>query len=205
MRARAEGADRTGLTRLRWRLRGALLWPSFVVLTLLEMLFVHWLPLAGDDTSLLGGLLLAGSLNVMAVALVGGLGGVVLRRRRRDLPKVVAEDYAGTAALALVAIAFLVAGLVHRPERASDRASFAQQSLAVQRWVQANGDAYTRAHVSGATTLRIDTDLYRSCLPGPDPKRWLCLFVDTSSSPPRVRRDPNRESNASFNPRGGFR
>jgi hypothetical protein len=42
-------------------------------------------------------------------------------------------------------------------------------------------------------------------VPGPDPRRWLCLIVETGPSPPRVTRDPNHESNASFNPRGGFR
>jgi hypothetical protein len=205
MNVQASGERRGGLRRLRWRLRGALLWPAFVVLTLGEMLLVHWLPVAGDDTSLLGALLLAGCLNVIAVALVGGLGGAALRRLRPDLPKVVADNYAGTAALGLVAAAFVVAGLVHRPEIAGEHEDFAAQSVAVRRWLEANGDAFARAHVSATTTLRIDADLYRSCVPGRDPRRWLCVFVDTSSSPPRVRRDPSHESNASFNPRGGFR
>ncbi len=196
---------RGGLRRLRWRVRGAWLWPSFAAVTLLEMLLLHWLPLVGDDTSLLEGLLLAGCLNVIAVALLGGLGGAALRRRRPDLPRVVADNYAGTAALLAVALAFVVAGLAHRPAIADERAAFAQASIAARRWVQANGDAFTRAHVGAATILRIDTDLYRTCVPGRDVKRWLCLFVDTSASPPAVRPDPSHESNASFNPRGGFR
>src|SRR5919206_485942 len=107
MNVPADGERRGGLRRLRWRLRGALLWPAFVVVTLGEMLLLHWLPVAGDDTSLLEGLLLAGCLNVIAVALVGGLGGAALRRRRPDLPKVVADNYAGTAALGAVAAAFV--------------------------------------------------------------------------------------------------
>lgn len=196
---------RGGLRRLRWRVRGAWLWPSFAVATVLEMALLHWLPVAGDDTSLLEALLLAGCLNVIAVALLGGLGGAALRRRRPDMPRVVADNYAGTAALLAVAAAFLVAGLVHRPEIADERAAFTEQSLAVRSWVQANGDAFARAHVSAATALRVDADLYRTCVPGRDPKRWLCLFVDTSSAPPVVRRDPSHESNETFNPRGGFR
>ena len=196
---------RGALRRLRWRVRGAWLWPSFAAVTLLEMALLHWLPLAGDDTSLLEGLLLAGCLNVIAVALLGGLGGVALRRRRPDMPKVVADNYAGTAALLAVAVAFVVAGLVHRPAIADERAAFTEASIAVRRWVDANGDGFTRAHVGAATLLRVDADLYRSCVPGRDSKRWLCLFVDTSASPPVVRRDPSHESNASFNPRGGFR
>ncbi|MEA2148197.1 MAG: hypothetical protein QOD69_27 [Solirubrobacteraceae bacterium] len=194
-----------GLRRLRWKLRGAQLWPAFALVTVLEMLLLHWLPLAGEHTGLLGALLLAGCLNIMAVALLGGLGGVALRRRRPDLPKVVADNYAGTAALGAVAVVFVAVGLAHRPEVADERAQFAAQTRAVQRWVQANGDAFTREHLGGATTLRVDANLYRTCLPGVDPRRWLCLIVETSQAPPRVTRDPNNESNASWNPRGSFR
>jgi hypothetical protein len=191
--------------RLRWKLRGAQLWPMFALVTLLEMPLLHWLPVAGDGTGLLAALLLAGCLNIIAVALVGGLGGVLLRRRRPDLPKIVADNYAGTAALSVVALAFVTAGIAHRPAIADEHEDFDRQRLAVERWVQANGDAYTRAHVKSATTLRVDADLYRTCVPGPDPRRWTCVIVATEGSPPRVTPDPNRESNASWNPRGGFR
>jgi hypothetical protein len=194
-----------GLRRLRWRLRGAQLWPLFAIVTVLEMPLLHWLPLTGERTGLLAALLLAGCLNIIAVALVGGLGGVALRRRRPDLPKVVADNYAGTAALGAVAIAFLGFGVAHRPAIADERAAFGEQRVAVRRWVLAHGDSFTLAHREAATTLLIDTDLYRTCMPGPDPRRWLCLIVETGPSPPRVTRDPNHESNASFDPRGGFR
>ena len=201
----AEGSSGWRLRRLRWRLRGAWLWPTFVVATLLDMALLHWLPIAGDGSGWIAALLLAGSLNVLAIALLGGLGGAVLRRRRRDLPKVVADNYAGLAALAVVGLVFLAAGLVHRPERAAQKEAFTQQSMAVRLWVEANGDDFARAHVNGADTVLVDRDLYRTCVPGPDPKRWLCLIVDTSQRPPLVRRDRSRESNASQNPRGVFR
>jgi hypothetical protein len=201
----ADGHPRGGLRRLRWRLSGAWLWPTFVVVTLLEMALLHWLPIAGDGSGWIASLLLAGSLNVVAIALFGGLGGVLLRRRRRDLPKVVADDYAGLAALGAVALAFLVAGLVHRPELVAEHEAFARQSVAVRLWVEANGDDFARAHVDAADSVQVDRDLYRTCVPGPTPKRWLCLIVDTSHQPPRIRRDRSRESNASQNPRGVFR
>jgi hypothetical protein len=194
-----------GLRRMRWRLRGAWLWPAFLVLTVLEMGLLHWLPIAGAGSGWIAALLLAGCLNVIAIAVGGGLGGVALRRIRGDLPKVVADDYAGLAVLGVVGAAFLVAGLVHRPELSADRKAFALQSMAVRLWVEAHGDDITRAHVNGADSVLIDRDLYRTCIPGPDPRRWLCLVVDTSQRPPLVRRDASRESNASQNPRGGFR
>ena len=193
------------MRRVRWRLRGAWLWPAFMALTLAEMCLLHWLPVAGEGARFIPGLLLAGSLNVIAIALLGSIGGLVLRRVRGDLPKVVADNYAGLAALGVVALAFLVAGIVHRPELAADRAAFHEQSQAVRLWVESNADGYSRAHVDLADSVRVDADLYRTCIPSPDPKRWLCLIVDTSHSPPRVKRDVSRESNASQNPRGVFR
>jgi hypothetical protein len=194
-----------GLRRMRWRLRGAWLWPAFIALSVLEMGLLHWLPIAGQGSGWIAALLLAACLNLAAVVVIGGLGGIALRRVRRDLPKVVADDRAGLAALGVVAAAFVVAGLVHRPELQADREAFAAQSLAVRLWVQAHGDDFARAHIDRADSVRVDTDLYRTCVPRPDPKRWLCFIVDTSRRPPRLRRDPSRESNASQNPRGVFR
>ncbi|MEA2194004.1 MAG: hypothetical protein QOG42_438 [Solirubrobacteraceae bacterium] len=201
----AEGSPAGRLRRLRWRMSGAWLWPAFVVVTTLEMGLLHWLPIAGKGSGWIPALLLAGCLNVIAIALLGGLGGGALRRIRRDLPKVVADDYAGLAALAAVGLAFLVAGIVHRPELADERKAFARQSAAVRLWVAAHGDDFARAHVGAADTVQVDRDLYRTCVPEPDVKRWLCLVVDTSRRPPHVRRDTSRESNASQNPRGVFR
>ncbi len=193
------------MRRMRWRLRGAWLWPTFVVATLAEMALLHWLPVQGDATRWISGLLVAGCLNLIAVVVLGGPGGMLLRRRRPDLPSVVASDYAGTAALAVVALSLVAAGLAHRPGIADRRAAFDEQLLAVHRWVTQNGDAYANAHLSGADTVVVDAELFRTCVPSRDPKRWLCLIVDTSTSPPAVKRDPNREPNASFTQRGRFR
>jgi len=201
----AEASAAHRLRRLRWRLSGAWLWPTFVVVTVLEMGLLHWLPIEGEGSRPIAGLLLAGSLNLLGVVLLGGLSSIALRRVRPELPKVVADDRAGLAALAVVALAFLTAGLVHRPELAADKQDFAQQSTAVRLWVNAFGNDFARGHVQSADTVRVDRDLYRTCVPQVDPKRWLCLIVDTSHRPPRVKRDTSRESNASQNPRGVFR
>ena len=55
------------------------------------------------------------------------------------------------------------------------------------------------------TTLKLEDELYRTCVPGDDPKRWFCMYVTTDSSPPGITVDRNRESNASLNRPGGFR
>lgn len=203
MVAGSSSERRDRLRRLRWRLRGAWQWPLFAAITLADAALLHWLPLAGDGTDWIPALLLAGCLNLIAIALFGRVGGWLLRRRRPDLPDVVAADYAGVALLGTVAAVFLTIGLVHRPEIADDRAAFADQSEAVRRYVLAFGDAFAQAHVDEATTLTLESELFRTCVPGPDPKRSLCLIVDTTREPPLVRRDPSRESNESFNRPGG--
>ncbi len=173
--------------------------------TVLEMGLLHWLPVQGEATGWVGGLLAAGCLNVIGVALVGPISGKWLRHRRPDMPRVVAENYTGTAVLAIVAAGLVLAGIAHRPSIEQHEGAFAKQSLAVRRWVALHGDAYARAHVSRADSLLVDEDLYRTCVPGPDRKRALCLIVDTSPLLPTVKLDPNREPNAVLNAHGGFR
>ena len=49
------------LTRMRWRMRGAWLWPAFIVLTLAEGVALQALPIAGDGPGgVVPGVLLAG-------------------------------------------------------------------------------------------------------------------------------------------------
>ena len=104
------------LTRMRWRLRGAWLWPAFIVLTLAEGVALQVLPIAGDGPGgVVPGVLLAGFANLILIAAVAPLAGHRLRRRRPDLPRVVAQNYAGTALLLVFAAAVLAGGLIHRP------------------------------------------------------------------------------------------
>ena len=71
------------------------------------------LPIAGDGPGgVLPGVLLAGFANLILVAAVAPLAGRRLRRRRPDLPRVVADNYAGTALL----LAFAAAVARGRPD-----------------------------------------------------------------------------------------
>ena len=104
------------LTRMRWRLRVAWLWPAFISLTLTEGVALQVLPIAGDGPGgVLPGVLLAGFANLILIAAVAPLAGHRLRRRRPDLPRVVAQNYAGTALLLVFAAAVLAGGVIHRP------------------------------------------------------------------------------------------
>ena len=202
----AEGMPVEGLRarmrRLRWRRRGAWLWPTFAAATLADTVLLHQLPMAGDGpTGWVPAFLLAGCLNILAVAGLGQIGGWLLRRRRRDLPKVVADDRAGTVVVLLVSAMFLGLGIAHRPALRDHEDDVAAQALAMRHWMASQAPPEYRSRVDAADTLQIADDLYRTCVPGPDPDRWLCLYLDTSDRPVTARRDTSGASNASFDPR----
>ena len=192
------------VARLRWRMRGAWLWPVFIGLTLLDGVLLRALPpydAVPDD--LYGTTLLAGFANLAAVALVAPLVARRVRRRRPDLPKAIAENYTGTALVVGITAVMLAAGLAHRPAVAAEDADRAAQLAAVHGYVQAQEPAFLQ-FLALADTLRIEEDLYRTCVPGSDPKRPLCLVVSTDQSPPGVRRDADRAPNSAYRVHGGF-
>jgi hypothetical protein len=179
--------------RLRWRLRGAWQWPAFVVLTAIDAVLIARLPFQGEGTDAIGAALVATFFNLLAVALVAPLLGLLVRRRRRDLPFMIARDYAGTAVLALITAGLIAGGWSHRSavlaERADQRAVFA----AVHGYVVRTAPAYL-AGLGTMSVFRMEPEHYRACVEGPsrDP---ICLFVNTDQSPAGLQRDPSRIRN----------
>jgi len=197
--------ERIWWTRLRWRLRGAWLWPAFALTCLADALLLRTLPAAGDGTGLVPGLLLAGFANLALVAVLAPLLGTWLRRRRRaDLPQIIATDYAGTALVVSLCALLLVGGILHRPERLRQDSDRRAQLAAVHDYVLARGPSEYRAGLGASTTIELERALFRTCVPGQDPKRWLCLFVDTSQQPPGLRLDNDRAPNSAYIGPGGF-
>jgi hypothetical protein len=197
--------ERLWVSRLRWRLRGAWQWPVFGVLTVVDAVLLTQLPFYDEGPgTFVAGLLVAMFANLLAVAVIGPLAGLRLRRRRPGLPKLIAGDYAGTAVLALICVGFLVGGIIHRPAVVAARAEVAAVAASTHDYVLAQEPAY-RDGLATIDAMRIEEDLYRSCVPGPDPRRWLCLFVSTDQSPPGVAADPDQEPNSAYRRHGGFR
>ncbi len=193
--------ERASLTRLRWRLRGAWQWPAFVVLLLVDAALMHLLPIAGDGTDLFAAVVLALLFNLVAVAALAPAFGWLWRRRRPDLPIVVARDRGGTLAVVLVTVAVAAAGIGHHARVGDQRQQLALQAMAVARYVGHRTEpSYRqyRAHLDAMDTIPFGDGLYRTCVPGDDPSRALCLFVRTDQSPPGVTEDPSREPNATF-------
>lgn len=182
------------LTRLRWRLAGATMWPAFAATLAADTALLHLLPFTGDaGPGWVAAFLLAGFANLAIVAGGAPLAGWLLRRRARGLPQVVAADRAGTALLLGLAALLLAGGLAHRSTVQRERAAFAAQAAAARHAIAAQAPAAFR---DGAlSTTKQGPDLYRTCAAGPDPGVAFCVIVTTDQSPPGVTLDPDRRPN----------
>jgi hypothetical protein len=189
--------ERQWWTRLRWRLTGATMWPAFLVALVLDAVLLHWLPISGDVApDLFAAVLLAFFFNLVVVAVGAPLAGRLVRRRRPGLPKVVADDRAGTALVAGVAVLVLALGIAHRPAMQREQRAFDLQASAAREFVLARAPARFRAHVDRMDTWTQGPGLYRTCVPGPNDRRSFCVFVNTRHDPPLVTGDRDQSPNS---------
>ena len=172
--------ERLWWPRLRWRLRGAWQWPAFALLTVADTVALLELPYYGDGPETpLAAFLLAGFANLVAVAAVAPLAARLLRQRP-DLPRLIAADYAGTVAMMAITVAFVGGGLAHRPAVAAEHEDANAAVLAVHE--RAGRHPGYAERLAALDVMRVEEDLYRSCVPSGDPRRWLCVFVSTGSA-----------------------
>lgn len=190
-----EHSERLWRARLRWRMRGAWLWPAFFALTAVDGALIALMPpYEGTPRGAIGGVLLAGFANLAVVAVLAPAAGYLLRRRRRDLPRVVANDYGGAALLLALCAGLLAAGLAHRPAVAAEHGDEAAVLDAVRGYVGAHAAAW-RPGLDRVDAVQLAPEVYRACVPGADPRRALCLIVDTDRRPAGVARDGSMEPN----------
>jgi hypothetical protein len=183
-------------SRLRWRLRGAWQWPTFAVATVVDAVVLARLPFSGGRADLLGSFLAAGFLNLAIVAVVARAGGALLRRHRPALPREVAADRAGTAGLLALTAVLVAGGVAHRPAVRVDDSRRAAAISAARAFAAHRAPQRYVANLLRSNTMRQGPDLYRTCFPGPDPRRDYCVFVRTDEPTPIVRRDPDQRPNA---------
>jgi hypothetical protein len=190
-----EHSERVWLARLRWRMRGAWLWPAFFACCAIDGALIALLPpFDGAPGDAVGGVLMAGFANLAAIAVIGPPAARALRRRRPDLPRVVAYDYAGTALVVAVALALLAAGLLHRPAVAAERSDEDAMFAAVHEYARAHASAWLPG-LGRIDAVQLAPEVYRACVPGDDPRRSLCLIVDTDRRPAAVVRDDSMQPN----------
>ena len=172
--------DGAWLARMRWRRRGAWLWPTFVLLTGVDAVVVHTLPFLGDSQSLAGGVIAALVINLLLVVLLSRPLGAVLRRRRTDMPTAVARNYAGTAAVLIVPLLLVLAGLLHRPAIENQQRMLDDAIVRAIAYIGDRAPDVFRANVQHTDTFTIQAGtVYRTCVPNQTGTRTYCVIVNT--------------------------
>jgi hypothetical protein len=197
-----DGVQRVWHRRLRWRLRGAWMWPAFLVLTLVDgVLFVVLPPYEGGPPAVFPGVILALFFNLLAVAVLAPLAGLFVRRRRPDLPRFVATDYAGAILLSAIAAGLVAAGLAHRSGHAAEQAREQAVAKAMHDYVVSSAPEYVGG-LDHIDAIRTEPDRYRACVPGADSRHSLCLLVRTDQQPPGITVDPDQVPNGGYHQPG---
>lgn len=191
---------------MRWRLRGAWMWPTFIAVTLLDGILLHLVPPVRTGVGLIPGILLATFGNLI---LVGALGPWLARRLWKRRPAAepgapakaqleVLSDRIGTALLVASVFGVLAAGLAARPLVVSETESTEQNAQAVRSHVLHSGDAELIRNLETANTIRLSEGYFRTCIARDDRQRNYCLFVDTNAEPTDVDRDRSAEPNSVY-------
>jgi hypothetical protein len=166
------------IARARWRWRGAWLWPAFVVGAVLDGVIAVVRPFIGDTQSLPGGILAGLILNLLAVLLCSRIFGGLLRRRRGDMPALVARNYGGTLAIGLVSAVLLAAGLARHPGIVERQHALRDAVVRAAAYIGDHAPATFRANASRTDTFVIEAgSLYRTCVPSQDGRRSYCVIV----------------------------
>ena len=170
--------DGASLARLRWRLHGAWMWPTFIVLTLLDGLIVHWRPLSGDSESAVSGWLLGVFASLVGIAVLSPILGRALRRVRRDMPKVVARDYAGATVVVAVTAVLLAIGLAHHATVTADQRALEDAVARAEAYIGTRAPAQFAGNLQSASTFEIQPpSIYRTCVRNLEGTRSYCVIV----------------------------
>jgi hypothetical protein len=189
--------------RMRWRLRGAWMWPTFVVITLLDGALLHRLPPVRTGVDLVPGILLATFGNLV---LIGAVAPWLARRmwKRRPAaeagapPKAqleVLSDRIGTGLLVASVFGVLAAGLAARPTVIAETDAKEEAARAIHVYVQESGDAELIRNEETAHAARLADGSFRICIARDDRERFACFIVDPNQDPTSIERDPSGEPN----------
>jgi hypothetical protein len=192
--------------RIRWRLRGAWMWPTFIAVTLVDGLILHLLPPVGTGVDIIPAILLATFGNLV---LIGAVAPWLARRTWKRRPAAepgappraqleVLTDRIGTGILVATIVGVVAAGLAARPTVVSETEATEANAKAFRSLVLSRGDAELIRNLETANTVRLGEDFFRTCVARDDRRRYFCAFVDTSRNPPDVDVDGSAEPNSVY-------
>jgi hypothetical protein len=204
--------------RLRWRLRGATMWPAFIVLTPLDGVVLHLLPpvklgLTADGMTVVFGIIVATFGNLVLVGVVAPwlarrLAARARGEERERLPERVRlealQDRVGTALLGVGLVGLVAAGLGSRPVVVSETRATETNARAVQQFIERSGNPELIRNLEAANTIKLGEGLFRSCVPRDSRRSSFCLLVDTKRKPASVRVDPSGQPNEQIAPTPGY-
>ncbi len=171
--------DLAWLVRARWRIRGAWMWPAFVVLGVVDGIVGHAQPVAGDGESVLGGIVVGLVLNLIGVVVLAWPVGMLLRAGRRDLPPAIARNYGGTGCLLLVTAGFALLGALHHSTVVTQRATMLDAIERAAAYIGVHAPPAFRANASHTDTFVIQAgSVYRTCVPNGAGTRTYCVVVN---------------------------
>lgn len=189
--------------RMRWRLRGAWMWPSFVVITLVDGVLLHRLSPIREGIDLIPAILLATFGNIV---LIGAVAPWLARRMWKRRPAAdpgtpakaqleVLTDRVGTGLLVASVFGLVVAGLANRPTIVVETKQRERAAKLLEEYVETHGDAELRRNLEASDTRRYADGYYRSCIPHDDRERATCFFIDVRHKRARFDRDPSEIPN----------
>ena len=192
--------ERFWASRLRWRLRGAMQWPAFVLFTLLDAVVISELPPSVvREPNLIVGLLAATFGNLVLIGAVAPFLARRLAQRESDQTgREILQDRTAAVLMAVGLLACLVSGLANRPVIVSETEDTEEVGRQLRAYVQRSDSEELRRNLETANTIRLSDGYFRVCIARDDRRRNVCLFVDTDKDPTEVRRDPSSQPNAGF-------
>lgn len=195
--------ERFWLTRMRWRLRGAWMWPTFVVVTLVDAFVLHRLSPVREGIDPIPALLIATFSNLILIGAVGPwLARRIWKRRPAAEPGAPAKaqfevlsDRMGTGLLVAGVFGALAAGLAARPTIVVETDQRERGAKLLEDYVEAHGTPELRRNLEASDTRRYADGYYRSCIPHDDRQRASCFFIDVREDKSIIQPDPSQIPN----------
>jgi hypothetical protein len=190
-------------TRLRWRLRGAWMWPTFVAITLLDGVLLHKWPPVREGVDLIPGILIATFGNLVLIgAIAPWLARKLWNRRPAAAPGPppkaqleVLSDRVGTGLLVAGVFGILAAGLAARPVVVVETEQRERGAELLRDFVNAHESEELRRNLEASDTVRYADGYYRSCIPHDDRERWSCYIIDVRDERSSITRDRSQVPN----------
>jgi hypothetical protein len=189
--------------RLKWRLRGAWMWPTFAVLTIGEGVLLHKLPPTGFRIpDVVIGSILALFANIFLVGVIAPwLARRLVERDRQAggserFPPEIYLDRTATVLLVVGAAGVLAAGLANIRVSTAETNALKEAGDRAETYVNAHADPEIKQRLDGANSARLGDGFFRVCVPRLDARQQYCVFVDTRRD--TVRKDPSTLPNQKF-------